>query len=489
MTPKFTATVAVVILLLGAIPTQSASAPTPPAATDPEEAETYFRRGNDKFARDPAGAVADFSRAIELNPKQTDAYNMRGLERKSQGDLDGAIDDYSHAIQLDPNNASFCNNRGEAKQQKGDLDGAITDYTSVIELSALDSTDSRNLLVDGYRERAEIYAKKRNYGAATKDIDKAIQVLGPGNQYLGSFYSFLGRYQLFDRKPREAISSLLEALKLSPDDVQGINIDLAHAYLFDNQFQKAKTLYLKNKDSSEDVVNDFKELQDAGVNHPDIAKIRALLPRAEPIATPDPELPNQSAISPNKNWEYVGGREPKIVKAGSSQVILEFLKEQDFSDECSDGECTDLVPLWAPDSKRFAFRYGHGRYYRTSLYQLRGEEWQELKSPSDNDEMLRMAHQSIAAQLKKKGLPRNTLLALRWWRMKMLRWLNASTATLYASRLERAQTGGPDQRNSKFLADLEAEFLFTLKFDNEGNWKIAEAHPMSEKETQRAGSW
>jgi len=65
-----------------------------------------------------------------------------------------------------------------------------------------------------------------------------------------------------------------------------IKVTLAHSYLFDNQFDKAKAIYLENKNSklrddertfSQAFLDDFKELQDAGITHPDMEKIKALL--------------------------------------------------------------------------------------------------------------------------------------------------------------------------------------------------------------------
>ena len=75
--------------------------------------------------------------------------------------------------------------------------------------------------------------------------------------------------------------------------------------------------------------------------------------------------------SPDQKWEYVGGDDPKIVKAGTNEVALDL----------SDG-LGGLV--WAPDSKRFAaYSGGGGRCHTTSLYQLRGDQWKALKSPED----------------------------------------------------------------------------------------------------------
>jgi hypothetical protein len=65
-----------------------------------------------------------------------------------------------------------------------------------------------------------------------------------------------------------------------------IKVILAHSYLFDNQFDKAKAIYLENKNTKlrddartfrQAVLDDFKELQEAGITHPDVKKIKALL--------------------------------------------------------------------------------------------------------------------------------------------------------------------------------------------------------------------
>jgi len=210
---------------------------------------------------------------IELDPRFAKAYCDRGVAKRRKGDLDGAISDYDRTVELDPKYAIAYFNRGNAKDDKGDLEGAIADYDRGIELNPKDSK--------AYYYRAEVHAKKKEYDAAVADSLRAIE-LDPKN---GEYYLSLGWYQLCNRKPRESIAASLKALELSPDDAVMIKTNVAHGYLFDNQFDKAKAIYLENKNAklhdgrafSQAVLDDFKEFQDAGITHPDMEKIKALL--------------------------------------------------------------------------------------------------------------------------------------------------------------------------------------------------------------------
>ena len=242
---------------------------------DSKYAIPYYSRGLAKKQKnDLDGAIADYNRVIQLNPKFAKAYCDRGVAKRRKGDVQGAITDYNHTVELDPKYAIAYFNRGNAKGDKGDLEGAIADYNRGIELNPKGSK--------AYHYRADVHARKKEYDAAVMDTLKAIE-LEPNN---GGYYLDLGWYQLFNRKPREAIAASLKALQLSPDDAVVIKTNLAHGYLFDNQFDKAKTIYLENKDAklhddertfSQAVLDDFKELQDAGITHPDMEKIKALV--------------------------------------------------------------------------------------------------------------------------------------------------------------------------------------------------------------------
>ena len=57
------------------------------------------------------GAIADFSRAIEINAQDDDAYYNRGVVKDKLKNYQGAIADYSKAIEINPQNALAYSNR------------------------------------------------------------------------------------------------------------------------------------------------------------------------------------------------------------------------------------------------------------------------------------------------------------------------------------------------------------------------------------------
>jgi hypothetical protein len=174
-------------------------------------------------------------------------------------------------------------------------------------------------------------------------------------------------------------------------------------------------------------------------------------------------------VSPDKQWEYrcVDGNWPEIVKAGTTQVVLDLSKDQSVP------HATEAEVVWAPDSKRFAFNYSpphvpHTSYETIALYQLRGDKWTALGSPVDET-----SDRTQLAQLAKERLPESDpsrdILRVR-------NWTSANTAILYA--YSDSVRVGSGSRSS------EAGFLFALKFDAEGNSKIVKTQQMSGKEVK-----
>lgn len=100
-----------------------------------ESDENLINRGIEKGKNgDLNGAIADFDRAIKLNPKDDAPYYNRAQAKWLRKDVAGAIADYTRAIELGSTNPAAYNNRGNAKAENQDREGAIADYTRAIEL-------------------------------------------------------------------------------------------------------------------------------------------------------------------------------------------------------------------------------------------------------------------------------------------------------------------------------------------------------------------
>jgi tetratricopeptide (TPR) repeat protein len=132
------ATVKISFSHLIAVNIQDVTEKSPSPASSPVTEESngdLVNRGIEKGKRgDLDGAIADFNRAIELNPKDDAPYYNRAQVKRLKKDAAGAIADYTRAIDLGSTNPAAYNNRGNAKSEKNDRDGAIADYTRAIEL-------------------------------------------------------------------------------------------------------------------------------------------------------------------------------------------------------------------------------------------------------------------------------------------------------------------------------------------------------------------
>jgi tetratricopeptide (TPR) repeat protein len=89
---------------------------------------TYYRQGVDWEGKgDHERAIANYSRAIELDPKFAEAYFGRGADYVNKGLYDNAISDCTRALELNPKLAEAYYGRGSAYYFKGEYDKAWED--------------------------------------------------------------------------------------------------------------------------------------------------------------------------------------------------------------------------------------------------------------------------------------------------------------------------------------------------------------------------
>lgn len=98
------------------------------------EAVACLRRG------DNAGAEAAVSRALQMNPGDVDALNMRAMLRHQRGDLPGAIEAMNAVLAVTPQDVAAHFNRATLLHQAGRLEEAVHGYARTLELEPRDVT-------------------------------------------------------------------------------------------------------------------------------------------------------------------------------------------------------------------------------------------------------------------------------------------------------------------------------------------------------------
>lgn len=103
---------------------------------EPTSADEYSQRGIGRFQKnDLDGAIADFTKVIEMNGKdQAFCYYFRGMAHYRKGNPNQAIDDLSKAIALKPD-PRFFDDRGNLLAKQGELDRAMADLNKAIEMA------------------------------------------------------------------------------------------------------------------------------------------------------------------------------------------------------------------------------------------------------------------------------------------------------------------------------------------------------------------
>ncbi|MDE6202675.1 MAG: tetratricopeptide repeat protein [Lachnospiraceae bacterium] len=167
--------------------------------------EAFYQKGNvyrrlEKYEE----AINAYTKAIELNPEYSAAYNSCGLTYNKLGRYAEAINDFTKAILINPKYATAYNNRGFAHKAIGEYAEAIADYEKAIELNPKYSIAYNNL--------GAAYNNLEEYVKAITYLDKSLELnpeyaLAYNNR--GFSYTALGEYE-------KAIADCTNAIELNP---------------------------------------------------------------------------------------------------------------------------------------------------------------------------------------------------------------------------------------------------------------------------------
>jgi tetratricopeptide (TPR) repeat protein len=150
-------------------------------------------------------AIADYGRAIAINPRMNVAYSNRGVALSSKGENERALADFNRSIQLNPTYALAYSGRCDAYNNLGEYDRAIADCSIALQLEPDEIT---------YNTRADAYHGKEDYDRAIADYNRALR-LNPR-----SIFALRGRAVVYQQKGDvdRAILDLTQALRIEPDD-------------------------------------------------------------------------------------------------------------------------------------------------------------------------------------------------------------------------------------------------------------------------------
>jgi tetratricopeptide (TPR) repeat protein len=190
---------------------------------EPDQAEQYFINGlRYRNSEDYDLAIAEFTKAIEINPVMGVAYHMRALAYYDKGDTAAAIENFSFVVSFAPSLWWAYLNRGYMHEKRQENNKALADYNSAISLNARGS--------EAYNNRGNIYSAAGEYDKAIADYNKAIDVeLKPGYLFykeknvLNTVFMNRGRAYEATYDYEQAIADYTESIKWAPDNAQTYN--------------------------------------------------------------------------------------------------------------------------------------------------------------------------------------------------------------------------------------------------------------------------
>ncbi len=149
-------------------------------------------------------AIAKYTEALKLAPKNWSIYQLRGHEYLQIGQYEPAMKDFSELINADPNAADAYSGRSQCELKLNMLSAAVADMTKVAELN------KDECMV--YADIAEIQIKMGQYQKAIETCQAGIKVNPWSEHYcqMADAYIHLKKYQ-------EAVKACDEGIKLDSE--------------------------------------------------------------------------------------------------------------------------------------------------------------------------------------------------------------------------------------------------------------------------------
>jgi tetratricopeptide (TPR) repeat protein len=139
---------------------------------NPGLSAAYEKRGMLYYFQEHyAKTIRDFLKVTKLSPQNANGYTMLGVSYFKKKDYDSAVFNLSRAIELKPELAKPYGYRAEAYRLMGKLDFAVQDATRAIDIGG-----SKRLIGKAYSTRAKVYKELGDQERAEADLKKAVNM-------------------------------------------------------------------------------------------------------------------------------------------------------------------------------------------------------------------------------------------------------------------------------------------------------------------------
>jgi tetratricopeptide (TPR) repeat protein len=149
-------------------------------------------------------AIAECTRAIRLDPRDAEAFYLRGSTWASMDRMDQALIDLDESLRLDPRNPASLVARGEIRLALKDYDKALADLDAAIRLGYRDAM--------AYLDRGEVRLCRGELDPALADLDEAIR----RDPWLATAHVHRATVRVKKGEPDKALADLDAAIRIDP---------------------------------------------------------------------------------------------------------------------------------------------------------------------------------------------------------------------------------------------------------------------------------
>ena len=218
-------------------------------------------------AKEPEDILKSLDEILKYRPQDANIHALKAHILQGQGKLPAAIEAINKAISIDPKNPDFYQMRAEMEFNAGDFDKAEQDFTAAAQLSGK---------ADNYYNRAITNLNLGNYQAANKDFQKAQELYKKEGNLGASKQAQNISEMLTKNMPAPVVKSTQKTKKPS---VQTKNNPVVNKKMMDKISNSLKhfseAANLKDSDYNKDIVAALSNLQ------LDMPKAEASAPKEE----------------------------------------------------------------------------------------------------------------------------------------------------------------------------------------------------------------